>query len=138
MAILVILAIILGGIIFLLGLSSCIFGFRPIGVAANSCAACCQSCIGNVAKGSCFAIMTCLGMRGCFIAFIIIGLLILAGVGIYCLVTSEWFQSIFASNQLIFSISSMNSHKGFLKNQYHFLGNSMSGYCFLISNILFF
>ena len=90
---LVILALVLGSFIVLVGLSVCIFGFRPIGVAAGSCAACCQSVIGNVVKGSCFAIMTCLAMRGCFIALIIVGLLVLAGVGIYLLINSEWLES---------------------------------------------
>jgi hypothetical protein len=32
-------------------------------------------------------------MRGCFIALIIVGLLVLAGVGIYLLINSEWFES---------------------------------------------
>ena len=94
MHIIVILAIILGSLILLLGISCCIFGFRQVGVAAGSCAACCQSIIGNVVKGSWFAIMTCLGMRGCFIALIIIGLLVLSVIGIYFLVNSEWFQSV--------------------------------------------
>ena len=83
---LIVLALVLGSFAVLVGLSCCIFGFRPIGVAAGSCAACCQSVIGNVVKGSCFAIATCLAMRGCFIALIIVGLLVLVGVGIYLLI----------------------------------------------------
>ena len=90
---LIVLALVLGSFAVLVGLSCCIFGFRPIGVAAGSCAACCQSVIGNVVKGSCFAIATCLAMRGCFIALIIVGLLVLAGVGIYLMINSEWFES---------------------------------------------
>ena len=88
-----VLALVIGSFFVLVGLSCCLFGFRPIGVAANSCAASCQSVIGNAVKGSCFDIATCLAMRGCFIAFTIIGLLVLAGVGIYLLLNSEWLES---------------------------------------------
>ncbi len=93
MGVFVILGIIFGSFLVLMGLSCCIFGFRPFGVASGSCAACCQSSIGNVVKGSCFAIMTCLSMRGCFVALIIIGLLVLIGIGIYLMINAEWFQS---------------------------------------------
>ncbi len=93
MEMIVILGIILGSLLVLMGLTCCILGFRPVGVAGGSCAACCQSIIGNVVKGSCFAIMTCLAMRGCFIALIIVGLLTLIGIGIYLMINSEWFQS---------------------------------------------
>ena len=118
MHIIVILAIILGSLILLLGISCCIFGFRTVGVAAGSCAACCQSVIGNVVKGSWFAIMTCLGMKGCFIALIIIGVLVLSGIGIYFLVNSEWFQSViqwFKDIPNLFNsiTSTNNSTKGF-------------------------
>ena len=88
-----ILALVLGSLTLLIGRSVCIFGFRPVGVAAGSCAACCQSAIGNVVKGSCFALMTCLAMRGCFIALIVIGVLVLVAVGIYLMINSEWFNS---------------------------------------------
>ena len=81
----VILGIILGSLLVLMGLTCCILGFRPVGVAGGSCAACCQSIIGNV--------VTCLAMRGCFIALIIVGLLTLIGIGIYLMINSEWFQS---------------------------------------------
>ena len=84
--------IVIGAIILLTGLSCCIFGFRTVGVAAGSCAACCQSAIGNVVRGSCFALMTSLAMRGCFIAMIVIGLIALAIFGIYAMINSEWFQ----------------------------------------------
>ena len=94
MEVLVIIGLVVGGIIFLLGLCCCIFGFHPVGVAASSCAACCQSCIGNVVAGSCFAIMTSLGMRGCFVVMIILGLLILIGIGIYLLIQSDVFTDI--------------------------------------------
>ena len=90
---LAILAIVIGSFAILVGLSVCLFGFRPVGVAAGSCAACCQSIIGNVVKGSCFALMTCLAMRGVFIALIKIGLLVLAGVGIYLMLNSKWLES---------------------------------------------
>ncbi len=93
MGVFVILAIIFGTLLVLMSLSCMLFGFRSVGVAAGSCAACCQSIIGNVVKGSCFAIMTCLAMRGCFIALLIVGLLVLIGVGIYLMINSEWFQS---------------------------------------------
>ena len=93
MEMIVILGIILGSLLVLMGLTCCILGFRPVGVAGGSCAACCQSIIGNVVKGSCFAIMTCLAMRGCFIALIIVGLLTLIGIGICLMINSEWFQS---------------------------------------------
>ena len=89
---LAILAIVIGSFAILVGLSVCLFGFRPVGVAAGSCAACCQSIIGNVVKGSCFAMMTCLAMRGVFIALIKIGLLVLAGVGIYLMINSQWLE----------------------------------------------
>ena len=48
----------------------------------------------NVVKGSCFAIMTSLGMRGCFVIMIIVGLVILAYFGIHSLINSEWFQDV--------------------------------------------
>ena len=92
MEVLVILAIVLGSLMLIIGLSCCIFGFRRVGVAFGSCAACCQSAIGNVVEGSCFAKMTCLGMKGCFIRLIIVGLLVLLGIGIYLMINSEWFQ----------------------------------------------
>ena len=90
----IIIGIIIGSIILLLGLSCIIFGFRNVGVAAGSCAAYTQSLIGNVVRGSCFTIMTCLGMRGCFILMIIIGIIILISFGIYYMIKSEWFQDI--------------------------------------------
>ena len=93
MGALIIIGILIGIIFLVIGISCCIFGFRPVGIAANSCAACCQSSIGNVVKGSCFAIMTCLGMKGCFIAMIIIGLILLVIMGIYFMINSEWFQN---------------------------------------------
>ena len=114
MELIVIIVTLLGAIIFLLGISCYLFGFTPVGVAANSCAACCQSIIGNVVKGSCFAIMTCLAMRGCFIALIILGLLVLAGVGIYFMVNSDWFRGICDWIQNITSMSKMPNIKGFL------------------------
>ena len=94
MSLIIIIGIIIAAIIFLIGLSCYIFGFRSVGVAAGSCAASCQSCIGNVVKGSCFAIMTSLGMRGCFVIMIVIGIVALASFGIYSIITSEWFQHI--------------------------------------------
>ena len=69
---LAVFALVLGSFEILIGLSCCLFGFRPIGVAAGSCAACCQSAIGNVVKGSCFAIATYLAMKGFFIALFFI------------------------------------------------------------------
>ena len=93
MGVFVILAIIFGTLLVLMSLSCMLFGFRSVGVAAGSCAACCQSIIGNVVKGRSFAIMTCLAMRGLFIALLIVGLLVLIGVGIYLMINSEWFQS---------------------------------------------
>ena len=94
MGVILIIIIVLGSFLFILGLSCVIFGFRTVGVAANSCASCCQSIIGNVVKGSCFAIMTCLGMRGCFILMMILGLLILIIVGIYSMIKSQWFENL--------------------------------------------
>ena len=114
MELIVIIIAVIGAIILLLGVSCCIFGFTPVGVAANSCSACCQSIIGNVVKGSCFAIMTCLAMRGCFIALIIVGLLVLAGVGIYYMINSDWFQGICDWIQDIISTTKMPNVKGFL------------------------
>ena len=92
MALLITIGIIIGVIILIVGLTGRIVGFRTIGVAAGSCAASIQSCIGNVAKRSCFAIMTCLGMRGCFKIMIIIGIIILLIFGIYILISSDWFK----------------------------------------------
>ena len=94
MELIIIIIIIIAAIIFLFGLSCCIFGFRTVGVAAGSCAACCQSTIGNVVKGSCFAIMTSLGMRGCFVIMIIVGIVVLAYFGIYSIINSEWLQDV--------------------------------------------
>ena len=100
----IVVGIVIGVIILFTGLSCCIFGFRTLGVAAGSCAACCQSAIGNVVKGSCFALMTCLAMRGCFMALIIIGLIVLGIFGIYAMINSvgelfqyfgEWAKNLF-------------------------------------------
>ena len=106
---LVILAIVIGSLLLLTGICCCAFGFRQSGVAAESCAACCQSSIGNVVKGSCFAIMTCMAMRGCFLALAIIGAATLVGVGIYLIVTSDWFESTFDSFVNFFSSFSFNA-----------------------------
>jgi len=114
---LVILALVLGSFTVLVGLSASIFGFRPIGVAAGSCAACCQSVIGNVVKGSCFAIMTCLAMRGCFIALIIVGLLVLAGVGIYLLINSEWLASAYDWVRKILSSADLKASSTLVEEQ---------------------
>ena len=117
---LVVLALALGSIAVLVGLSCCIFGFRPIGVAAGSCAACCQSVIGNVVKGSCFAIATCLAMRGCFIALIIVGLLVLVGVGIYLLINSEWLESVYDWAQNIVSSSDLKASSSIVEEQFRY------------------
>ena len=117
---LVILALVLGSFTILVGLSICIFGFRPIGVAAGSCAACCQSVIGNVVKGSCFAIMTCLAMRRCFIALIIIGLLVLAGVGIYLLINSEWLESAYDWVRSILSSANLKASSTLVEEQFRY------------------
>ena len=103
MEVFIIIAIIVGSIIFLLGLFAFIFGFTYIGIAGHSCASCCQSLIGNVVAGSCFAIMTSLGMKGCFIIMIIIGLLILLSIGIYYLINSGWIQDSYYSVKEFFS-----------------------------------
>ena len=115
MELIVIIIAVVGGIILLLGILCCIFGFTPVGVAANSCAACCQSVIGNVVKGSCFAIMTCLAMRGFFKAMIIVGLLVLAGVGIYYMINSDWFQGIYEWIQDFIFTTKMPNINGFLR-----------------------
>ena len=117
---LVILALVLGSFALLIGLSCCLFGFRPVGVAAGSCAACCQSAIGNVVKGSCFAIATCLAMRGCFIALIIIGLLVLAGVGIYLLINSEWLDSACDWVQNFISSSGLKASSTLVEAQFRY------------------
>ena len=96
MEVIAIIAIIIGCIILLLGLSCWIFGFRTVGVAAESCAAYYQSTIGNVVKGSCFDLMTSLGMKGCFVLLIIIGMIILIIVGAYY--TVQWFKHVPSSN----------------------------------------
>ena len=92
----IIIGIIIAAIIFLIGLSCYLFGFRTIGVAAGSCAAFCQSLIGNVVRGSYFAIMTCLGMTGCFIKMMVIGIVALVCFIIYFIITSEWGNKIIA------------------------------------------
>ena len=79
MEVFAIIGLVVGGIIFLLGLFFRFLGFRTIGVAARSCAACCQHYIGNVVRGGYFALMTSFGMRGYFFGMIKIGLLILIG-----------------------------------------------------------
>ena len=114
MELVVTLAIVFGAVLFLLGLACCICGFTPVGIAAHSVAACCQSIIGNVVKGSCFAIMTCLAMRGCFILILVLGLLVMFSVGIYLMINSEWFQSICIYIINNFSSSAVKSVKGFL------------------------
>ena len=92
----VIIGIIIAAIIFLIGLSCYLCGFKTIGVATGSCAACCQSIIGNVVAGSCFAILTSLGMKGCFYAMIVIGIVALAIFGIYAFINSQLFHDVIA------------------------------------------
>jgi len=93
MEVILLIIIVLGSFLLLFGICCIIFGFRTFGIAARSCASCCQSIIGNVVKGSCFAIMTSLGMRGCFILIIILGLLMLIFVCIYYVISSPWFTN---------------------------------------------
>ena len=90
----IIIILVISVLILLTGLFCFILGFRVIGVAAYSCAACWQSSIGNVVRGSCFAIITSLGMKGCFIAMIIIGIIVLVIIGIDFMINSEWFQNV--------------------------------------------
>ena len=92
----IIILIIIAAVIFLIGLSCYLIGFRTMGIVDGSCAACCQSIIGNVVAGSCFAILTSLGMKGCFIAMIVIGIVALAILGIYALINSQWFHDVIA------------------------------------------
>ena len=66
-----------GAIIFLCGFIPCIIGFGPIGIIAETCAAHMQSEQGNVEAGSCFSCCTSHGMRGHFINFMIIGIILL-------------------------------------------------------------
>ena len=115
MEVFVIAIIVLGSFLLLLGLCCYLFGFRSVGIAAHSCASCCQSLIGNVVKGSCFAIMTCLGMRGCFILMVAIGIITLVSIGIYQMINSEWFQSSCNWVQNIFSLVGVVEEKGFLQ-----------------------
>ena len=103
MEVILIVGIIIGSILLCIGLLCTLIGFRPIGIAAGSCAACIQSFIGLVAKGSWFAIMNCLAMKGCFIIMIVIGLLILLGIGIYLMINSEWFQEFIEWVKEVFS-----------------------------------
>ena len=110
-----IIVIVLGSMLLLLGLSCYLIGFRTLGVAANSLASCCQSCIGNVVKGSCFAIMTCLAMRGCFILIAVLGLILLASIGIYLMINSEWFESACNWVKNLFHSDATDEIKGFLK-----------------------
>ena len=117
---LVVLAVVIGSFAVLLGLTCCICGFRPVGIAAGTCAACCQSVIGNVVKGSCFAVMTCLAMRGCFIALIIVGLLVLAGVGIYLLINSDWLDSVCDWVQDIVSSVDLKVSQTTMEEQFRF------------------
>ena len=42
------------------------FGFGGDGIKGGSGAACCQSCLGNVARGSCFSCLQSAGARGYF------------------------------------------------------------------------
>ena len=93
MEVIAIIAIVLGSFFLLFGLCCCLIGFRGYGVADGSCAACCQSSIGNVNAGSCFAVLTCLGMKRCFILMILIGLIILISIGIYYLIEYELIRN---------------------------------------------
>ena len=114
MEVFIIIAIILGSFLLLLGLTCYFVGFRPIGIAANSFASCCQSFIGNVIKGSCFAILTSLGMRGCFILIIVLGVLILVGIGIYLLISSGWIQTAYNSTKNFFLSEVVGNIKEFI------------------------
>ena len=111
----IVIAIVLGSLLLLLGISCYLFGFRSIGIAAHSFASCCQSLIGNVVKGSCFAIMTCLGMRGCFVLMAVIGVVTLVSIGIYLLINSEWIQSSCNWVKNFFSSEVIEDFKGFLQ-----------------------
>ena len=92
----IIIGIIIAAIIFIIGISCYLCGFQTVGVAAGSCADSIQSIIGNVVAGSWFAILTCLGMKGRFIAMIVIGIVALAIFGIYALINSHWFHEVIA------------------------------------------
>ena len=74
--IVIIIGKVIGAILFFTGFLCCIFGFRNIGISANSGASTYQSSIGNVEKGSCFSKFTSLAMKGWFNAMMIIGILI--------------------------------------------------------------
>ena len=111
----VVIAIALGSFLLLIGISCYLFGFRSIGIAAHSFASCCHSLIGNVVKGSCFAVMTCLGMRGCFILMAVIGVITLASIGIYLMINSDWFQSTCNWVKNFFSSEAIDDIKGFLQ-----------------------
>ena len=63
----ILIGIIIGLILLLLGLFCRIFGFRTVGVEEGSRAACYQSSMGNVDKGSWFAT---LAMKGVFVKMI--------------------------------------------------------------------
>ena len=113
MEVFVIILIAVGSFLLLLGLSCYLIGFRSIGIAANSLASCCQSFIGNVAKGSCFAIMTCLGMRGCFILMAALGVIILASIGIYLMINSDWFEEFCNWVKNLFNSEAIDDIKGY-------------------------
>ena len=57
-----------------------LFGFRGVGIAARSIASLFQKVIGNVVKGSWFALLTSLGMRGVFPQIVTVGGIIV-GIG---------------------------------------------------------
>ena len=90
----IIIGKVIGAILFFTGFLCCIFGFRNIGISANSGASTYQSSIGNVEKGSCFSKFTSLAMKGWFNAMMIIGILIFIILEIFDQIISEWFQDI--------------------------------------------
>ena len=117
MEVFIIIALVVGSCLLLLGLGCYLLGFRSIGIASHSIASCCQSFIGNVVRGSCFAIMTCLGMRDFFILMAIVGLVVLSCIVIYLIINSGWLQSFCNWIKNFFNSEEINDIKGFLKWQ---------------------
>lgn len=72
----VVLLVCFGSILLcaLLGL----LGFRSAGIAAGSCASACQSAIGNVAAGSCFALAQSLGATGALVQWACVPIIVAA------------------------------------------------------------
>lgn len=119
----IVLAICFGSILLCALLGA--VGFTAAGVAAGSCAAAWQSCIGNVARGTCFALLQSLAATrllancACLSFIVIIGTTLV----LYAYISDYDFGNIMhdanvTTTNLMHNISTMASHINISKSDF--------------------